>query len=41
MTGVFKPIPETQEALDELSNGGDTDVEDALLGMGEGQADRA
>jgi GAF domain-containing protein len=29
-----KPIPETQQALDELSRGGDTEVEDTLLRMG-------
>ena len=30
----MKPIPETQQALDELSRGGDTEVEDTLLRMG-------
>jgi GAF domain-containing protein len=29
-----KPIPETQQALDELSKGGDTELEDTLLRMG-------
>jgi hypothetical protein len=33
MTAVVEPIPETREALGELSNGVDTDVEDAFLGM--------
>jgi GAF domain-containing protein len=30
-----KPIPETQQALDALSKGGDTGVEDVLLQMGQ------